>query len=216
MNAPTDSAASSPGPEKLVHIVDDDEAVRDSLRWLLEGSGFSVRTFPSAESFLQSYSPDQFAVLVLDVRMGGMSGIELHDQLLRQQADIPLIFMTGHGDVGMAVSRMKLGAVDFLEKPFDDQMLINIVESAFERAKEKQIDSAQREHYQALLARLTPREQQVLELIAAGRLNKQIAGDLSISIKTVEAHRANIMDKFEVRTMADLMRRFLAASNTKG
>lgn len=213
MNSPSETVTGSPFPEKYVYVVDDDEAVRDSLRWLLEGSGFSVRTFPSAESFLQTYTPGHFAVLVLDVRMGGMSGIELHDELLRQQCEIPLIFMTGHGDVGMAVSRMKLGAVDFLEKPFDDQLLITTVNNAFRQAEEKQVDSAQREQYQTLLSRLTPREQQVLELIAAGRLNKQIAGDLSISIKTVEAHRANIMDKFEVRTMADLMRRFLAASN---
>ncbi|MDO4231261.1 MAG: response regulator [Lautropia sp.] len=205
-----ETSTAPPLAEKFVYIVDDDEAVLDSLRWLLEGSGFNVRTFPSAESFLQSYAPGHFAVLILDVRMGGMSGIELHDELLRQQIDIPLIFMTGHGDVGMAVSRMKLGATDFLEKPFDDQQLITSVNNAFLLAQEKQVSGAQREHYQTLLARLTPREQQVLELIAAGRLNKQIAGDLNISIKTVEAHRANIMDKFEVRTMADLMRRFLA------
>ena len=110
-----------PQPERFVYIVDDDEAVRDSLRWLLEGSGFNVRTFHSAESFLNAYTPGHFAVLILDVRMGGMSGIELHDELLRQRYDLPLIFMTGHGDVGMAVARMKLGAVDFLEKPFDDK-----------------------------------------------------------------------------------------------
>ena len=120
--------------------------------------------------------------------------------------------MTGHGDVGMAVARMKLGAVDFLEKPFDDKQLISTVENAFNQARVKQNDAQRREQRQELLARLTPREQQVLELIAAGRLNKQIAGDLNISIKTVEAHRANIMDKFEVRTMADLMRRFLGSS----
>ena len=198
--------------DRFVYIVDDDEAVRDSLRWLLEGAGFSVRTFHSAESFLNAYVPGHFAVLVLDVRMGGMSGIELHDELLRQRYDLPLIFMTGHGDVGMAVARMKLGAVDFLEKPFDDQQLISTVNNAFQQAEEKQTDSEKRALRQELLDRLTPREQQVLELIAAGRLNKQIAGDLNISIKTVEAHRANIMDKFEVRTMADLMRRFLGSS----
>ena len=115
-----------PQPERFVYIVDDDEAVRDSLRWLLEGSGFNVRTFHSAESFLNAYTPGHFAVLILDVRMGGMSGIELHDELLRQRYDLPLIFMTGHGDVGMAVARMKLGAVDFLEKPFDDKQLISM------------------------------------------------------------------------------------------
>ncbi|MDO4905897.1 MAG: response regulator transcription factor [Lautropia sp.] len=211
-NSPS-STAPQPAPEKYVYVVDDDEAVRDSLRWLLEGSGFNVRTFSSAESFLRAYAPGHFACLVLDVRMGGMSGIELHDELLRQNHDLPLIFMTGHGDVQMAVARMKLGAVDFLEKPFDDQLLIDTVNHAFKQLEERQSDTQKREQYQTLLARLTPREQQVLELIAAGRLNKQIAGDLSISIKTVEAHRANIMDKFEVRTMADLMRRFLSGRN---
>jgi two-component system, LuxR family, response regulator TtrR len=197
--------------ERLVYLVDDDEAVRDSLRWLLEGNGFSVRTFASAEGFLQAFDPVPFACLVLDVRMNGMSGIELHDELLRRGQDLPLIFMTGHGDVPMAVARMKLGAVDFLEKPFDDQQLCRTVAIALDQAVERRTEINQRERNQTLLARLTPRERQVLDLIASGRLNKQIADDLSISIKTVEAHRANIMDKFEVRTMADLMRRFLAA-----
>jgi FixJ family two-component response regulator len=121
--------------------------------------------------------------------------------------------MTGHGDVPMAVARMKLGAVDFLEKPFDDQQLCRTVALALEHAVERRSEVNQRERNQTLLARLTPRERQVLDLIASGRLNKQIADDLSISIKTVEAHRANIMDKFEVRTMADLMRKFLTARN---
>jgi two-component system, LuxR family, response regulator TtrR len=201
-------------PETLVYLVDDDEAVRDSLRWLLEGNGFNVRTYASTEAFLQAYDPIPFACLVLDVRMNGMSGIELHDELLRQGQDLPLIFMTGHGDVPMAVARMKLGAVDFLEKPFDDQQLCRTVAIALEQAVEKRTEFNQRERNQTLLSRLTPRERQVLDLIASGRLNKQIADDLSISIKTVEAHRANIMDKFEVRTMADLMRKFLAARTT--
>lgn len=199
--------------EKLVYLVDDDEAVRDSLRWLLEGNGFGVQTYASAEAFLQAYDPEPYACLVLDVRMNGMSGIELHDELLRRGQDLPLIFMTGHGDVPMAVARMKLGAVDFLEKPFDDQQLCRTVAQALENAAQRRSDFSEREHNQSLLERLTPRERQVLDLIAAGRLNKQIADDLSISIKTVEAHRANIMDKFEVRTMADLMRKFLTSRN---
>ncbi len=199
--------------EKLVYLVDDDEAVRDSLRWLLEGNGFGVQTYASAEAFLQAYDPEPYACLVLDVRMNGMSGIELHDELLRRGQDLPLIFMTGHGDVPMAVARMKLGAVDFLEKPFDDQQLCRTVAQALENGAQRRSEFSQREHNQALLERLTPRERQVLDLIAAGRLNKQIADDLSISIKTVEAHRANIMDKFEVRTMADLMRKFLTSRN---
>ena len=170
-------------------------------------------TLPLKRTFLQAFDPAPFACLVLDVRMNGMSGIELHDELLRRGQDLPLIFMTGHGDVPMAVARMKLGAVDFLEKPFDDQQLCRTVALALQQAVERRSEVNQRETNQTLLARLTPRERQVLDLIAAGRLNKQIADDLSISIKTVEAHRANIMDKFEVRTMADLMRKFLAARN---
>jgi len=154
----------------------------------------------------------KFSLTVQQVRPVGQGSIKKNFELLRQRYDLPLIFMTGHGDVGMAVARMKLGAVDFLEKPFDDKQLISTVENAFNQARVKQNDAQRREQRQELLARLTPREQQVLELIAAGRLNKQIAGDLNISIKTVEAHRANIMDKFEVRTMADLMRRFLGSS----
>jgi len=209
--APTAPAAPL---ETLVYLVDDDEAVRDSLRWLLEGNGFNVRTYASAEAFLQAFDPAPFACLVLDVRMNGMSGIELHDELLRRGQDLPLIFMTGHGDVPMAVARMKLGAVDFLEKPFDDQQLCRNVAIALEQAVERRTEFTQRERNQTLLSRLTPRERQVLDLIASGRLNKQIADDLSISIKTVEAHRANIMDKFEVRTMADLMRKFLAARSS--
>lgn len=207
------AGATEPPGQKLVYLVDDDEAVRDSLRWLLEGNGFGVRTFASAEAFLEAFDPAPYACLVLDVRMNGMSGIELHDELLRRGQDLPLVFMTGHGDVPMAVARMKLGAVDFLEKPFDDQQLCRTVALAIEQAVRRRSQVNQREHNQTLLARLTPRERQVLDLIGSGRLNKQIADDLSISIKTVEAHRANIMDKFEVRTMADLMRKFLASRN---
>jgi two-component system response regulator TtrR len=211
--SPSGAPVASPAApaEMLVYLVDDDEAVRDSLRWLLEGNGFGVKTFASAEAFLQAYDPAPFACLVLDVRMNGMSGIELHDELLRRGHDLPLIFMTGHGDVPMAVARMKLGAIDFLEKPFDDQQFCRTVAMALEQAVERRSEVNQRERNLTLLGRLTPRERQVLDLIASGRLNKQIADDLSISIKTVEAHRANIMDKFEVRTMADLMRKFLAA-----
>ena len=201
----------NPTRARLVYLVDDDEAVADSMRWLLEGNGFEVQSFNSAEAFLAAFDPEPAACLVLDVRMAGMSGIELHDELLRRGERIPLIFMTGHGDVPMAVSRMKLGAVDFLEKPFDDQHLCRAVASALQKAAEARDGHRERERDRQLLDRLTPRERQVVDLIGQGRLNKQIADDLAISIKTVEAHRANIMEKFEVRTMADLMRRYLNA-----
>ena len=211
---PTSAPAPASGSvtrARLVYLVDDDEAVSDSMRWLLEGNGFEVQSFPSAEAFLAAYDPEPAACLVLDVRMAGMSGIELHDELIRRGERIPLIFMTGHGDVPMAVSRMKLGAVDFLEKPFDDQHLCRAVASALQQAAAARDGHRQQDRDRQLLERLTPRERQVVDLIGQGRLNKQIADDLAISIKTVEAHRANIMEKFEVRTMADLMRRYLNA-----
>jgi FixJ family two-component response regulator len=149
--------------------------------------------------------------LIADVRMPGMTGTELHDELIRRNIQIPLIFITGHGSVPMAVSSMKKGAVDFLEKPFNDEQLCMLVASAFQKVRDEGSKSVLSKRAQELLARLTPREEQVLDRIVAGRLNKQIADDLDISIKTVEAHRANIMDKIEARTMADLMKTALAA-----
>ncbi len=195
-----------------VYIVDDDEAVRDSLRWLLEANSYRVRAYASAESFLAEYDEQQPGVLIADVRMPGMSGLELQEQLIARQSPMPVVFITGHGDVPMAVSTMKKGAVDFLEKPFNEIDLREIVSRMFEQANHRLSQvMAQREH-DAMLARLTAREQQVLERIVAGRLNKQIADDLGISIKTVEAHRANIMEKLQVTTVADLMKVALAKS----
>jgi FixJ family two-component response regulator len=189
-----------------IYIVDDDEAVRDSLRWLLEANGYAVRSFAGAEEFLTAYDPDQVGVLIADVRMPGMSGLELQEALIARKAPLPIVFITGHGDVPMAVSTMKKGAVDFLEKPFNEADLRNIVATMLSQAYERVHDAQLQRDQQAVLGRLTAREQQVLERIVAGRLNKQIAGDLNISIKTVEAHRANIMEKLEVTTVADLMK----------
>lgn len=198
-----------------VYIVDDDEAVRDSLRWLLEANTYRVRAFATAESFLSEYSEDQPGVLIVDVRMPGMSGLELQEQLIMRKSTMPIVFITGHGDVPMAVSTLKKGAVDFLEKPFNESVLREIVSRMFEQANERlQKAQAQKVHH-AMLNRLTSREQQVLERIVAGRLNKQIADDLGISIKTVEAHRANIMEKLQVTTVADLMKVALAHTDAK-
>lgn len=197
-----------------IYIVDDDEAVRDSLRWLLEANGYRVKSFSGAEEFLQAYDPDQVGVLIVDVRMPGMSGLELQETLLARKAPIPIVFITGHGDVPMAVSTMKKGAVDFLEKPFNEGELRQIVARMLENASERVAQARARRDQEAVLSRLTAREQQVLERIVAGRLNKQIAGDLNISIKTVEAHRANIMEKLEVTTVADLMK--IALTHTEG
>ncbi|HLS22035.1 MAG TPA: response regulator transcription factor [Paenalcaligenes sp.] len=193
-----------------VFIVDDDEAVRDSLRWLLEANGYQVRCFASGEAFLNSYNNEELSVLIVDVRMPGMSGLELQEALIARDSNMPMVFITGHGDVPMAVSTMKKGAVDFLEKPFNEAELRTIVARMIDIAIEDHQRALQQRQHDEILGRLTAREQQVLERIVAGRLNKQIAGDLDISIKTVEAHRANIMEKLEVTTVADLMKIALA------
>ena len=192
-------------PLGLVYVVDDDEAVRDSLQFLLEPV-YQVATFDSAEAFLQRYDPQAIACLILDVRMPGLSGLQLQEELLARGSQLPVAFITGHGDVPMAVATMKKGATDFIEKPFEPQALKALVERMLERAREEAARTERRRINSSLLARLTPREQQVLERIVAGRLNKQIADDLGISIKTVEAHRANIMYKLNAGTVADLMR----------
>jgi FixJ family two-component response regulator len=192
-------------PLGLVYVVDDDEAVRDSLQFLLEPA-YQVVTFDSAEAFLERYDPKAIACLVLDVRMPGMSGLQLQEELLARGSHLPVVFITGHGDVPMAVATMKKGAADFIEKPFEQAALKSLVERMLERARDEAARLERERMNSALLARLTPREQQVLERIVSGRLNKQIADDLGISIKTVEAHRANIMDKLNAGTVADLMR----------
>lgn len=193
-----------------IYIVDDDEAVRDSLRWLLEANGYAVRSFAGGEEFLAAYDPEQVGVLIADIRMPGMSGLELQEALIVRKAPLPIVFITGHGDVPMAVSTMKKGAVDFLEKPFNEADLRELVAGMLDQARDRVREAHAQRDQQAVLGRLTAREQQVLERIVAGRLNKQIAGDLNISIKTVEAHRANIMEKLEVTTVADLMKIALA------
>ena len=194
----------------VVYVVDDDEAVRDSLQWLLEGVNYSVQAYDSAEAFLAAFDPQALACLILDVRMPGMSGLQLQEELAQRKAELPIVFITGHGDVPMAVSTMKRGAVDFIEKPFDQAELKALVEKMLAQARESAAQRERARMNQALLGKLTAREQQVLERIVAGRLNKQIADDLGISIKTVEAHRANIMDKLKANTVADLMRIALA------
>jgi FixJ family two-component response regulator len=204
----------TPQAPSTIFIVDDDEAVRDSLRWLLEANGYRVRSFDRAEEFLSAYDPEQVGVLIADVRMPGMSGLELQEELIARKAPLPIVFITGHGDVPMAVSTMKKGAVDFLEKPFNETDLRAIVARMLRQATDRVSQAQAERNHQEVLARLTAREQQVLERIVAGRLNKQIAGDLNISIKTVEAHRANIMEKLEVTTVADLMKIALTKEKT--
>ena len=191
----------------IVHVVDDDEAVRDSMRWLLEANGFAVRCYESAEAFLAAGLPqDPVACLLLDVRMPGLSGLALQDELLRRGSSMPVIFITGHGDVPMAVETMKKGAADFLQKPFSDERLCALVRDCLARSVDSHRQAVSTRELEERIERLTSRERQVLERIVAGRLNKQIADDLGISIKTVEAHRSNIMEKLLARSMAELMR----------
>ena len=202
---------------EIIYVVDDDEAVRDSLSWLLESNGYLVRCYASADRFLQAVvGPDRdvTACAILDVRMPGMSGLELQEQLLSLAIPMPISFITGHGDVSMAVTTMKKGAVDFIEKPFKENELQALVEKMLAVARLAYKDASNQKTNQGLLNKLTGRERQVLERIVAGRLNKQIADDLTISIKTVEAHRANIMENLNVSTVADLLRLALSEKST--
>ena len=201
--------------QATVFVVDDEEAVRDSLQWLLESSGLKVALFDSAEAFLQGYDPAQPGCLVVDVRMPGMSGLELQEKLAELHFSIPVIFITGHGDVPMAVQAVKHGAADFLEKPFNDKELLQIVQRCLEqdrqqRARQQQVDSTQ-----SRLASLTPREREVMELVVAGKLNKLIADQLNISIKTVEAHRAKVMEKAGAQSLAELVQIVLASRESE-
>ena len=198
----------------IVYVVDDDEAVRDSLQWLLEGKDYRVRCFESAEAFLARYDPREVACLIADIRMHGMTGLELQDKLIERHSPLPIVFITGHGDVPMAVDTMKKGALDFIQKPFDESALVSVVERMLEHARTAFTDQQQAATREALLANLTGRESQVLERIVAGRLNKQIADDLGISIKTVEAHRANIMEKMGANTVADLLKVALGSAHS--
>ena len=203
-------------PKKgTVYVVDDDEAVRDSLQWLLEGKNYRVKCFDSAESFLSRFDPREVACLLADIRMTGMSGLDLQDKLTERRSPLPIAFITGHGDVPMAVETMKKGALDFIEKPFSEEAIVSVVEKMLDHAREAFSMYQQAASRDALLSRLTTREGQVLERIVAGRLNKQIADDLSISIKTVEAHRANIMEKLNANTVADLLKIALGAAAPK-
>jgi FixJ family two-component response regulator len=203
-------------PKKgTVYVVDDDEGVRDSLQWLLEGKDYRVRCYDSAETFLSRYDPREVACLIVDIRMGGMTGLELQDRLIERKSPLPVVFITGHGDVPMAVSTMKKGAMDFIQKPFQEEALLSLVERMLEQARESFNAYQNTASREALLAKLTSREAQVLERIVAGRLNKQIADDLGISIKTVEAHRANIMEKLGANTVADLLKIALGSNTAK-
>ncbi|GAA0573225.1 response regulator transcription factor [Caenispirillum bisanense] len=194
----------------LVYVVDDDAALRDSLCWLIRSADLEVEAHPSADSFLRAFSEARPCCILLDVRMPGMTGMELQEELRRRGAAAPIVFMTGHGDVPMAVRALKAGAFDFIEKPFDDGIMLDRIRAAVAHHRVLLEDRAQR---QAVLARwqtLTPRERQVMRLVAGGQMNKRIAHDLDISLKTVEVHRHNVMEKMAAASVADLTRMLLA------
>lgn len=196
----------------IVYIVDDDQAMVESLSWIIESVGLRAKVYTRAQDFLDEYSTDQHGCLLLDVRMPGMSGPELQAKLNSIGATMPIIFISGHGDVPLAVRVMKAGAIDFLTKPFNDQVLIESINKALREDKanrEKQQESAQAE---AKFALLSPREIQVLQGIVAGKQNKVISSELNISLKTVEAHRASVMKKMSVKSVPELVKLVLTNS----
>ncbi len=192
--------------EPTVFIVDDDQAVARSLRWLIESVRLKVETFPSAQAFLDDYDATNSGCLVLDVRMPGMSGLDLQELLVAQRIHVPIIFITGHGDVQMAVRAVQAGAFDFVEKPFNDQDLLDRIQKAIARDADQRGKDAQRAQLRALFASLTPREREVLDLVVEGMSNKAIANSLGLSAKTVEVHRAKVMDKMHARSISDLVK----------
>ncbi len=192
--------------DAIVYVVDDDAAMVESLSWIIESVGLKAKVFTQAQDFLDEYKPEQPGCLLLDVRMPGMSGPELQTKLLALNATLPIIFISGHGDVPLAVRVMKAGAVDFLTKPFNDQVLLESINRALRFDKinrEKQQENAQAE---AKFALLSPREVQVLQGIVSGKQNKVISAELMISLKTVEAHRASVMKKMGVRSVPELVK----------
>jgi RNA polymerase sigma factor (sigma-70 family) len=191
--------------EPKVHIVDDDEAMRDSLKWLLESRGLKVELYSSAEVFLRAFNSGFCGCLVLDVRMPGMSGLDLHEQLQAHSSTLPVIFITGHGDVPMAVSALKKGAADFIEKPFNDQDMLSLIESCMTQDSAAAAKRAESASVAQRLETLTQREREVLDLVVVGKLNKQIADELGISIKTVEVHRSRVMQKMGANSVAELV-----------
>jgi FixJ family two-component response regulator len=195
----------------IVHVVDDNPAVRDAICWLVEQVGLQGRPYASAQEFLSKYDEGTRGCLVLDIRMPGMSGLELQDRLRATSARMPVIIVTGHGDVPVTVRAMKAGAYEFLQKPFNDQDLLEAIQGAlseFSAIWKKADDEAQ---LRQNLARLTPREQQVLMHLGQGKPNKVIAYDMNLSVRTVEGYRARIMNKLHVRTIGELMQIVLDA-----
>ncbi len=196
--------------DQHVFVVDDDAVIRDSMMMLLEGAGFRVRTFASARYFLEDTEPKQGCV-VADIRMPDMSGLELQEEIARRQSGLPVIIITGHGDVPLAVRALKAGAIDFIEKPFDDEKMIDSIRRALDEGSKIRNRSAGTKAAADQLALLTPRERSVFDKLVQGCSNKIVAYELGISPRTVEIHRAHIMDKMDASSLSDLVRVVLAA-----
>ena len=198
-----------------VYVIDDDEAMRDSLNFLLESAGFGVTLFDTAQSFLDSLPALAFGCVVSDIRMPGLDGIELLKRMKAQSSPFPILIMTGHGDVPLAVEAMKFGAVDFLEKPFEDERLTAMIESAIRQAEPAARNEAVLQDIAARVASLSPRERQVMEGLVAGLSNKLIARDYDISPRTIEVYRANVMTKMQAGSLSELVRLAMRAGMLK-
>jgi two-component system, LuxR family, response regulator FixJ len=200
-----------PSDQAIVHVIDDDEAVRQSLAFLLAAAGIEVQTYESATAFLDVATTVKTGCVITDVRMPEVSGIDLLRRLEEFKLGVPVIVITGHGDVPLAVEAMKIGAVDFIEKPFDDEVLLTSVRSALNRLDRDHKRQAERREVEARLAALSSRERDVLEGLVAGQANKQIAYELGISPRTIEIYRANLMTKMQAASLSDLVRMALTA-----
>lgn len=192
--------------DATVFVVDDDQAMRTSLQWLIESTGLAVQTFESADVFLSNYTHGQAGCLLLDVRMPGMTGLELQGYLTRQGYRLPVILITGHGDVAMAVKAMKAGALDFIEKPFHDEDLLRSIHQALDFDQRHRASHVVCADIAMRLAELTPREHEVMTMVTEGLSNREIAAALGVSAKTVEAHRARVMEKMRAESLAELVR----------
>ena len=192
--------------QSVVFVIDDDPSIRDTLEDLLRSVGVDARVFKSTQEFLASGRPDVPACLVLDVRLPGQSGLDLQRALAASGIDLPIVFITGHGDVPMAVQAMKAGAVEFLTKPFRDQDLLDAIQAGIDQDRARRRDTVLVGNLQTRLATLTARERQIMALVASGRLNKQIAAELEVSEMTVKVHRGQIMRKMQAQSLAELVR----------
>ncbi|MCW8916474.1 MAG: response regulator transcription factor [Magnetovibrio sp.] len=197
-----------------IYIVDDDQAVRDSLGWLISSVGLKVESFETAQDFMDDYDRKKPGCLLVDVRMPGMSGLELQQHLAQDNQCLPVIIVTGHGDVKMAVNAMKQGAFDFIEKPYNDQVMLDLIQKALQECNRRRSKKLEHQEVQDLYETLTARERQVMDMIVIGNTNKQIAYALDISEKTVEAHRSKVMEKIQATSLADLIRKSVVLTDS--